>query len=119
MPMKRKIPKLAVAALTLAGCGEQSDTQVLKSAYRDYCKMEKQCEPEDFERFYETVDQCTEYWTSYRLDQFSDSSSECVKSYAQLLRCATDLKCDDDEDSYACEVEYDETDELCGDAFDD
>ena len=116
MSLKRKIPKLAVAAVTLAGCGEQSKVIVLENALSDYCKMERKCDPQTFEQYYGSVDRCTEFFTAYYSPYLAGVSRECVTGFAKWVKCLADQPCDD-EDYYACDTEYYALDDLCEDEY--
>jgi hypothetical protein len=108
MQMKRVIPKVGAAALTLGGgvaaAGCSSD------AVNAYCNHIADCY--GYGSAY--VRNCRDYHDDL-LYAASYYSSRCERSIRRLLRCETSLSCRQLRDAYYyCADEYDDVDFYCG-----
>jgi len=93
---KKRIPKLAVAALALTGCG--SDGPNLGGAVNAFCMKVVDCFP-DY-----TLEECTgpynEYFQNYNL------GDSCQAALATYFSCLSTLSCDQLGTFEGCEDEF-------------
>lgn len=117
MPPKYRIPRMAVAALALGACGDDSggvdvSASRIRSVAESYCKQYARCYPEEFSESYELAD-CIAA-TEEVLDYYAEAE-ECLDAYLDYFECSAKLSCDEDEDE-ACAAQVDAADELCSEA---
>ena len=111
--VRRRVPKLAITGLLLAGCGDDGSAEELfveeiDALVTEFCIIGVECYG-DGDEF--TVDHC-------RFDQITElygtslinDSSDCDEAIVDWLSCAIDAHCDEEE---TCGPQFEALQRLC------